>query len=89
MINSAETEDLKLMVQNLWWELVINISKFLTLSAFPTCSLTLPAVITVGMLKRDKTDSLTKEVFVPESTGLFIHGVKLIGQFPNLFGNFN
>ena len=67
LINSAETEDLKLMVWNLWWELVINISKFLTLSAFPTRSLTLPAVITVGMLTRDKTDSLSKEVSVPES----------------------
>ena len=55
------------MVRNLWWELVINISKFLTLSAFPTRLLTLPAVITVGMLTRDKTDSLSKEVSVPES----------------------
>ena len=65
LINSAETEDLKLMVRNLWWELVINISKFLSLSAFPTPFI--KAVITVGMLMRGKTNSLSKEVSVPES----------------------
>ena len=60
LINSAETEDLKLMVQNLWWNLVINISKFLSLSAFLTPFI--KAVIIVGMLMRGKTDSLSKEV---------------------------
>ena len=60
-MNSAETEDLKLMVRNLWWELVTYISKFLSLTPF------IKAVINVGMLMRGKTDSLFKEVSVPES----------------------
>ena len=101
LINSAETEDLKLMARNLWWELVINISKVLTLSAFPTRSLTLPSVITVGMLTRDKTNSLSKEVSVPESirvaysrcqinrTLYFSMKLDHLTRFPNLLGNFN
>ena len=60
LINSAETEDLKLMVRNLWWDLVIKISKFLSLSAFLTSFI--KAVIIVGMLMRGKTESLSKEV---------------------------
>ena len=60
LINSAETEDLKLMVRNLWWDLVIKISKFLSLSAFLTPFI--KAVIIVGMLMRGKTESLSKEV---------------------------
>ena len=66
LINSAETEDLKLMVRNLWWELVINISKFLSLSAFPTPFI--KVVITAGMLMRGKIYSLSKEVLL---SGLF------------------
>ena len=60
LINSAETEDLKLMVRNLWWDLVIKISKFLSLSAF--LNPFIKAVIIVGMLMRGKTESLSKEV---------------------------
>ena len=60
LINLADTEDLKLMVWNLWWELVINISKFLSLSTFPTPFI--KAVIIVGILMRGKTNSLSKEV---------------------------
>ena len=63
LINSAK--DLKLMVRNLWWELVINISKFLSLSAFPT--LFIKAVIAAEMLMRGKSNNLSKEVSVPES----------------------
>ena len=66
LINSAETQDLKLMVRNLWWELVINIQK-LSLSAFPTPFI--KEFVTAGMLLRRKTASLSKEVSVPERIG--------------------
>ena len=58
LINWAETEDLKLMFRNLWLGLVIIISK--SLSAFTTL------FITVEMLMRGKTDSLSKEMSVPK-----------------------
>ena len=60
LINWAETEDLKLVFRNLWLGLVIIISKFLSLSAFTTL------FITVEMLMRGKTDSLSKEMSVPK-----------------------
>ena len=54
------------MVQNLWWELVINIQK-VSLSAFRTPFI--KEFVTTGMLLRRKTDSLSKEVSVPERIG--------------------
>ena len=54
-----------MIVGNMWWEPVIKILKFLSLSALPNPFI--EAVITVGMVMRGKTDSLFKKVLVPES----------------------